>query len=86
MDIHLYIASLSGNVTLARILKILREESYKGYVYYLRKFLDRFTEKERKAVEEGIVDNHSKIVEALKDGDEYAAINYVKQDLLSFGR
>lgn len=86
MDIHLYIANLSGNDTLVKILRTLREESYRGYVYYLRQFLDRCTEEEREAVEERIVDNHSKIVEALKDGDEQAAINYVKQDLDTFNQ
>ena len=35
MDIHLYIADLSGNEVLVSILKWLREESYRGYVYYL---------------------------------------------------
>lgn len=84
MDIHLYIANLSGNDTLVKILRILREESYRGYVYYFRRFLDRCTEEERKAVEERLVDNHSSIVEALRDGDEQAAISYVKQDLDTF--
>lgn len=86
MDIHLYIANLSGNETLARILKWLREESYRGYVYYLKQYMDRCTDSERKLVEEKIVNNHSKIVEALKERNEQKAIKYVLLDLDTFNQ
>ncbi len=86
MDIHLYIANLSGNEILVKILRILREESYRGCVYYLRQYIDRCSADERKTVEKNIVENHSKFVEALKAGDEYAAIKYVIEDLDIFNQ
>ncbi|MCQ1529212.1 GntR family transcriptional regulator [Lutispora saccharofermentans] len=84
MDIHLYIADLSGNEVLVSILKWLREESYRGYVYYLKQYMDRCTDDERKIVEEKTINNHSKIVEALKEGDEQRAIKHVVEDLNIF--
>lgn len=84
MDIHLYIANLTGNETLVSILKWLRQESYRGYVYYLKQFMYQRTDAEIKAVEEKIVTNHSKIIEALKEKNEQEAIRNVIMDLDTF--
>lgn len=81
MDIHLYIAKLSGNETLFNILKLLREESYRGYVHYLKQYLNSCTEAERKAVEDRIINMHNKIVEAIKAGNEKEAIESIIIDL-----
>lgn len=85
-EIHLYIANISRNETLTRILKWLREKSYRGYVYYYKQYLDRCSDYERKTIQEEIINNHSKIVEALKERNEQDAIKYVLLDLDSFNR
>lgn len=81
MDIHLYIASISGNETLFNILRWLREESYRGYVFYLKQYLDRSSDAERRIVEDRIVSNHKKIVQALKERNEEDANKYIIDDL-----
>ncbi|NLN48027.1 MAG: GntR family transcriptional regulator [Clostridiales bacterium] len=86
MDIHLYIANLSGNETLLKLLTLLRQESYRVYVYYLRQYMDSVSEEERIEMEKTIKDNHSKIIVALKDGDKEAAIRSVIQDLDTFNQ
>lgn len=84
MDIHLYIANLSGNEMLVKILKLLREESYRGYVYYLKQYMDSSSIEERVAMEKRLTGNHSKIVDSLRKGDEEEAIKHVRADLDTF--
>ncbi len=80
-DIHLYIAKMSRNETLFNILRQLREESYRGYVYYLEQFLYSSSDDERKAVEDRIANEHSKMIEALKNKNEEEAIEHLIADL-----
>ncbi|MEA4848078.1 MAG: GntR family transcriptional regulator [Clostridiaceae bacterium] len=80
-DIHLYIAKLSKNDILYRIVKLLREESFRGYIYYLKKYLDNCTGENRRAAEETLSSIHNKLVNALKEGDEEKAANAIVEDI-----
>ena len=80
-DIHLYIARMSRNETLFDIIKQLREESYRGYVYYMEQFLYSSSEAERQVVKDRLVDGHNKMVEALQNRNVEEAIKYLKADL-----
>jgi DNA-binding GntR family transcriptional regulator len=80
-DIHLYIAKLSKNDILYRIVKLLREESFRGYIYYLKKYLDNCTGGNRRAAEETLSSIHNKLVNALKEGDEEKAANAIVEDI-----
>ncbi|WZL72318.1 GntR family transcriptional regulator [Clostridiaceae bacterium 35-E11] len=81
MKIHLYIAKLSGNETLYNIIKSLREECYRGFVYYLKQYLDRCADEFKKNTELSLSHVHSKFIHALEVRDEEAAIQYVIDDL-----
>mgnify|MGYP001114866820 CR=1 FL=1 len=80
-DIHLYIAKMSRNETLFGILKQLREESYRGYVYFMEQFLYISSDSQRQMVENRIANEHSRIIEALKNRDEEKAVEYLIADL-----
>ncbi len=81
MDFHLYIAHLSHNETLFNMLKILREESYRGLTYYLRNYILRSTPAERKEILNFVGGEHSDIIAALKNRDAEAAVNAMIIDL-----
>lgn len=80
-DIHLYIAKLSRNETLFDIIRQLREESYRGHVYYMEQFLYSSSEAERQLVENRLINGHNKILEALKNKNEEEAIRHLIEDL-----
>lgn len=80
-DIHLFIAKLSNNETLYSILKNLREESYRGYVYFLSRNLESYLPGERNKTREKIAKGHRELVKAIKNRDEELAIQLVMEDL-----
>lgn len=80
-DIHLYIAKLSGNETLYNIIKQLREESFRGYVYYLEKYLAGCDEEKRKTEESNLSRIHNKLMNALKEGNEEKAVDAIVEDI-----
>ena len=80
-DIHLFIAKLSNDEVLYSILKNLREESYRGYVYFLKRNLESYLAGERKKTKEKVARGHKELVKALKDRDEELAIKLIIEDL-----
>ncbi|WHH60453.1 GntR family transcriptional regulator [Petroclostridium sp. X23] len=81
MDVHLYIASLSRNETLLTMLKILRDESYRSLVYYLKTYLDGCSEEDKKDTLNLFSNSHIGFIQALEGKDEEKAVNYILQDL-----
>lgn len=80
-DIHLYIARLSGNETLYSIIKLLREESFRGYIYYLEKYLTECSEEKRRMEERNLSRIHNKLINAIKGGDEEKAVDAIVEDI-----
>lgn len=80
-DIHLYIAKLSENETLYTIIKLLREESLRGYIHYLEKYLAECTGEKRRMVKENLSRIHSELINALKGGDEEKAVKAILEDI-----
>lgn len=85
MDIHLHIAHLSDNEVLFDIIKMLRDESHRGYVYYLQSFFDYASDEEDKAIMEDILntvlDRHNKLLKSLIEKDEESAVNFMIDEL-----
>ena len=81
MDIHLYVAYLSGNEVVYELIKQLRSESHRGYVYYLKRYLDRRPGKESRETEIRLARIHNKFIKALVEGDEKLAVDYLLEDL-----
>lgn len=84
VDIHLYIYKLTKNEILINILNWLREESYRGHVYYFKQFMISRTAAEIEEIKGKIITDHSKLVGALKEKNEQEAIKYVIMDLDTF--
>lgn len=81
MDIHLYIAHLSDNEIIYELIKLLRNESHRGYVHYLQRYLDECNSEERRSTEIRLSKIHNKFIKALIEGDEELAVDYILEDL-----
>lgn len=85
MDIHLHIARLSNNETIFSLIKMLRDRSQRGYVYYLQKSFDMLNNEDRKAIEKSLLGNilsiHSKFIKSLIELDAETTIHYITEDL-----
>lgn len=86
MDIHLYVAYLSGNEVVYELIKQLRRESHRGYVYYLKRYLDKRPGKESRETEIRLSRIHNKFIKALVEGDEKLAVDYLIEDLTTMKR
>ena len=80
-DIHLYIAQLSGNEMLYSIIKLLREESLRGYIYYIGRYFNESSEEKRKQDIANISNIHNKLISALIEGDEDKAVDAIIEDI-----
>lgn len=81
MDVHVYVAYLSGNEVVYELIKQLRSESHRGYVYYLKRYLDRRHGSEGKETEIRLAKIHNKFIKALIEGNEESAVEYLIEDL-----
>ena len=83
MDIHVYIAKLANHETLLEHIKILRDESYRSQVFYLKKYLDICSETEKIRILAPLRGGHKNLTLALSERDEKKAIKYLLEDLNS---
>lgn len=81
IDIHLYIAKLSNNSTLYKHIKLLRDESFRSLVYYLKEYLNGYDDITRTQILESIGIGHTHLIEAIKERDEEKAVNAILEDL-----
>lgn len=81
MSIHLFIAELSNNEILYDVLKNLREDSLRGYIYFLRKYFKNSSINERDLTKYKIKNGHSELIRAFKNEDLELAIELVLEDL-----
>jgi DNA-binding GntR family transcriptional regulator len=86
MDVHMYVAYLSGNEVVYELIKQLRRESYRGYVYYLKRYLGKRPNRENKETEIHLAKIHNKFIKALIEGDEKLAVEYLIEDLSTMKR
>lgn len=84
INVHLFIAERAYNDTLYYILKKLREDSARGYVYLLRTHFEKSSIEERNKTKVDIISTHSDLVKALKNKDEELAIKLILEDLTLF--
>ena len=81
MDVHVYVAYLSGNEIVYELIKKLRSESHRGYVYYLKRYLGKHPKKESKEIMTRLAKIHNKFIKALIEGNEESAVEYLIEDL-----
>lgn len=83
MDVHLYIAKLAHNKTLFDHLKLLRDESYRSQVYYLKNYLKLCSHEKKTEILEPIKNGHKDLTLALSEKNEEKAIMVLLEDLNS---
>ena len=73
------------NETIFSLIKMLRDRSQRGYVYYLQKSFDMLNDEDRKAIEKSLLDNilsiHSKFIKSLIELDAETTTRYIIEDL-----
>jgi len=83
MDVHLYIAQLAHNKTLFEHLKLLRDESYRSQVYYLKNYLGICSNEKKIEILEPIKNGHRDLTIALSENNEEMAVKFLLEDLNS---
>ncbi len=83
-NIHIYIAKLSNNEILYKIIKQLREECYRGNIYYMMQNMNSLTEEERQNKSQAIAQGHIDLIIALMEKNEKKAIEALEKDLAIF--
>lgn len=80
-SIHLFISEIADNETLTNMLKILRNDSSRGYMYYLKNKLERGNEEQKKIIKEKLRESHEDILQALRERDKEKARAAIDRDL-----
>ena len=63
------------------IIKLLREESLRGYIYYIGRYFNESSEEKRKQDVANISNIHNKLISALIEGDEDKAVDAIIEDI-----
>lgn len=83
-NIHTYISKMSNNEILYSMIKNLREECYRGNVYYMLRSLDVLSKEERALKCQNILEGHKVLIEALIEKNEKKALAALEKDLVIF--
>ena len=83
-NIHIYIAKLSNNEILYEMINQLREESYRGNIYYMMQNMNSLTEEERQNKNRAIAQGHVDLIKALMEKNEEKAIEVLEKDFAIF--
>ncbi len=81
MDFHLHIAHVTKNETLFTILKGLRDQNYRGFVYYLKQYLDGCLDDEKNSIITLLRNGHRNLFNALQERDEEKAVRFISEDM-----
>jgi len=80
-SIHLFISEIADNETLTNMLKILRNDSSRGYMYYLKNKLERGNDEQKRVIKEKLRESHEDILHALRERDKEKARAAIDRDL-----
>lgn len=83
-DIHLFISEVADNETLMDMLKILRNESSRGYIYYLKNRFERDSEEQKQRIKDSMRESHEAILEALREKKINKALVAIDRDVNIF--
>lgn len=83
-DIHLFISEVADNETLTNMLKILRNESSRGYIYYLKSRFERDSEEQKQRIRNRMRESHEAILEALREKNINKATIAIDRDVNIF--
>lgn len=83
-NIHLFISDIADNETINSLLKILRNDSHRGYVYFLRNKFERSSEEQLNHIKNIIRISHEDILYALREKDKVKALEAIARDVNIF--
>lgn len=83
-NIHTYISKISNNEILYNMIKNLREECYRGNIYYMVKNLDTLSDEDKARKYQEILEGHKILIEALIEKNEEKALAALAKDLVIF--
>jgi len=83
-NIHLFISEVADNETLTNLLKILRNDSSRGYIYFLRNRFERGSEEQKQRIKDSLRESHEAILQALREKNTEKAIIAIERDVNVF--
>lgn len=83
-NIHIFISEVANNDTLTNMLKVLRNESSRGYVYYLKSRFERDSEKHKQKIKDSMRESHEAILESLREKNIVKALEAIERDVNIF--
>ena len=83
-NIHSFISDVADNETLSSLLKTLRSDSGRGYVYFLRNKFERNSEEQINNIKDGLRKSHEDILQSLREKDKEKALAAITRDVNVF--
>lgn len=83
-SIHLFISEIADNESLTNLLKILRNDSSRGYIFFLRNKFERGSDEQRRKLKDGLRESHEEILQALREKNKIKALIAIEKDINVF--
>ena len=83
-NIHLFISDIADDETISALLKILRNDSSRGYIYFLKNKFERSSEEQISIIKERLRKSHEDIIQALREKDKKKAVEAIARDVTIF--
>jgi DNA-binding GntR family transcriptional regulator len=83
-SIHLFISEIADNETLTNLLRILRNDSSRGYIFFLRNKFERGSDEQRGKIKDSLRESHEAILQALREKSKEKALIAIEHDINVF--
>jgi len=83
-NIHLFISEIADNETLTNLLRILRNDSSRGYIFFLRNKFERGSDEQRRKIKDSLRESHEAILQALREKSKEKALIAIEHDINVF--
>lgn len=85
-SIHLFISEVAENETLTNLLRILRNDSSRGYIHFLKNKFERGSEEQKQIMKDSLRKSHEEILQALREKDKTKALAAIERDVNVFNK
>ncbi|MEL7648707.1 MAG: GntR family transcriptional regulator [Sedimentibacter sp.] len=83
-NIHQFIADIADDETLNTIIKILRNDSSRGYIYFLKNKFQRSSQEQIRIIKDSLRTSHEDILHALREKNKEKAVEAIARDVTIF--
>jgi DNA-binding GntR family transcriptional regulator len=80
-NIHSFISDIADDETLSTIISTLRNDSSRGYIYFLKNKFERSSEEQIRIIKENLRKSHEEILHALREKDKRKAVESIARDV-----